>query len=74
MLLVAPAVNQALLLQTTAPVLKLSVHDKGVVGHSPRYSRVNTMLEVEVTYFAAWCRKNIIKKNPSYELQELEVS
>ena len=38
------------LLHKTPAVLKPSVHEKGVVGHSPRYSRTNTLFEIVKTF------------------------
>ena len=53
------------LLHKIAPVLKSSVHKKGVAGHFPRYSRSNIMLEIEIkkkmpsnkktVIFEKWC-------------------
>ena len=43
---VSDTANQ--LLHMTAFVLKSSVHEKGDAKHCPKYSRANTMLEVEV--------------------------
>ena len=53
-----PSETENKLLHTTAPGLKSSVHEKGVVGYFPRYSRANTILEdkVEVEHYAP-CHK-----------------
>ena len=39
-------VNQ--LLHTTTPALESNVGEKGFAGHSPRYSRVKNLFEVEI--------------------------
>ena len=43
-----PLETENQLLPTTAPTLELNVYEKGVVGHSPRYSRAENLPEVEM--------------------------
>ena len=41
-------VNQLLFM--TSPALKSNVHEKGVMGHSSRYSQAKNLSQVEVEY------------------------
>ena len=42
-------------LRKIAPVHKLSIHEKGIKEHCPRYSRASTMLEKETVYVVPCC-------------------
>ena len=44
-----PSDTENQLLSTTAPAFESNIHAKGVAGHSPRYSLVKNLFEVEVS-------------------------